>query len=248
MAISLNHLLALDWKTWVLRNNPTDAIPVSIFSYSDSVTTTTQTLWDGLPNVFQFPTNSTTLAIVSTSVTSDSGAKIQISGLDSNWNIIEEIVTLDGASPVSTSNAFHRINSMAMTAPASGNVSNVGIITAKQNSTTLAQINPTIGRTQMGVYSVPSGYTLFVYSVDAYSGDAAANGKHTDFNVKITPNASLTPVTYDLLQTAFFDRFSVQRLVPQIQLQKTDIQWQFAVSQGTQSCSLIVQGMLLANP
>lgn len=248
MAISLNHLLALDWKTWVLRNNPADAIPISIFSYSDQVTTTVRTLWDGLPNVFQFPSNSTTLAVVSTSVTADSGAKVQISGLDSNWDTIEEIVTLDGATPVSTSNVFHRINSMSMTSPASGNVSNIGTITAKQNSTTLAQINPLIGKTQIGVFSVPRNYTFFVYSVDAYSGDAAANGKHCDFNVLITPNASETPVTYDLLQTSFLDRFSVQRLVPQIQLQKTDIQWQFSVSQGTQSCSLIVQGMLLANP
>ena len=248
MAISLNHLLALDWKTWVNRNNPADASPVSIFAYSDSVTTVNRTLWDGLPSTFTLPSTATTMSIGTTAVTADSGARVQISGLDGNWNAITEVVTLDGLTPVVTTNSFIRINSMAMTAPAIGQTSNVGIITAKHNSSTLSQINPSIGRTQAGIYTVPSGYTLFVYSVDAYSGDAAANSKYTTFNVRVTPNASPTPVTFDLLQTAFLDRFSVQRLVPQIQLQKTDIQWQFSVSQGTQSCSLIVQGMLLANP
>ena len=188
------------------------------------------------------------MAITTSVATADSGAKIQINGLDGDWNTVSEIVTMDGLTPVSTTNSFLRVNSMIMTAPATGRNNNVGTISALHSATTVAQINPTIGKTQMGVYSVPSGYTFFVYSVDAYSGDAAANSKYTKFNVVVTPNASPTPVTFDLLQTTFLDRFSVQRLVPQIQYQKTDLQWQFAVSQGTQSCALIVQGMLLANP
>jgi len=135
-----------------------------------------------------------------------------------------------------------------MTAPASDRTSNVGTITAKQNSVTFAQINPAIGRTQAGVYSVPNGYTLFVYSVDCYSGDAGSGTNYVTFNVAVTPNASPTPVTFDLLQTTWLGSFSVQRIVPQIQYQKTDIEWQFKVNNGTQSVSLIVQGMLLKNP
>jgi len=248
MPLSINHLLSLDWKSWSARNTPVDAIPVSIFAFSDSVTTVNRTLWDGLPSVFTLPTTATTMSIGTTAVTADSGAKVQISGLDSDWNAITEIVTLDGLTPVVTTNSFIRINGMAMTSPATGRTSNVGTITAKYNASTLSQINPTIGRTQAGIYTVPSGFTFFVYSVDAYSGDAASSGKYATFNVIVTPNASPTPVTFNLLKTTFFDRFSVQRLVPQIQYQKTDIQWQFEVSQGTQSCSIIVQGMLLANP
>lgn len=237
----------MDWKTWTARNNPSDAIPVSIFAFSDSVTTVSRVLWDGLPSDFSFPTTSTTLSIATTSVTADSGARLLINGLDSNWDIITETVTLGGITPVVTTNSFLRINSMIITAPATGQVSNIGTITAKKNSTTLAQINPTIGRTQGGYYSVPRNYTWFLYSVNCYSGDAAANGKYCKFDARITNNALTQPVTYYLLQTTFLDEFNVQRLVPQLQGEKTDLKWEFSVSQGTQSCSIIVQAMLLKN-
>jgi hypothetical protein len=245
--ISINHLLALDWKTWVCRNNPVDASPVSIFAFSDNVTTQNKTLWDGLPVVWQHPTTATTLSIVTTATTADTGGKILVSGLDSNWDAITESVTLNGVTPVVTTNSFIRVNGLSMTAPASGGTTNVGTITAKHNSITYAQINPLIGKTQAGIYSVPNGYTLFVYSVDCYSGDAGSGTNYVTFNVSVTPNASPTPVTFDLLQTTWLESFSVQRIVPQIQYQKTDIEWQFKVNSGTQSVSLIVQGMLLKN-
>jgi hypothetical protein len=244
--LSINHLLALDWKSWVCRNNPADASPLSIFAFSDNVTTNLRTLWDGLPVVWQHPTTATTLSIVTTAVTADTGGTILINGLDSDWNPITESIILNGTTPVPTTNSFIRVNGLSMTAPASGRTSNVGTITAKANSTTFAQINPTIGRTQAGVYSVPNGYTLLIYSVDAFSGDAGQSN-YVTFDVSVTPNASPTPVTFKLLQTTFLESFSVQRLVPQIQLQKTDIEWEFKVNSGTQTVSLIVQGMLLKN-
>lgn len=246
MPVSINNLLALEWKTWAAKNNPTDALPISIFAFSDSVTTQNKTLWDGLPVSFSFPSSATTMSMVS-SVTHDVNAVVAINGLDSNWNQITESVTLNGTNPVATTNSFLRINGMIMTAPASGHTSNVGIITAKSSAVTYSQINATIGKTQTGIYTVPSGFTLFIYSVNCFSGDAGGGTNYVTFNVKVTPNASPTPVTYDLLQTTWLGSFVVQRLVPQIQLQKSDIQWQFKVNSGTQSVSLIVQAYLMIN-
>jgi len=245
MALSLNHLLALDWKTWASKNSTTDALPISIFAFSDNVTTQNKTLWDGLPVAFSFPSSATTMSMVSTA-TYDVNAVVAINGLDSNWNQINESVTLNGTTPVATTNSFLRINGMTMTAPGSGQTSNAGIITAKSSAVTYSQINATIGKTQTGIYTVPSGFTFFVYSVNCFSGDAGASN-YVTFNVKVTPNASPTPTTYTLLQTTWLEYFTVQRIVPQIQLQKSDIQWQFKVNSGTQTISLIVQGYLIAN-
>ena len=246
MPLSINHLLALEWKTWASRNNPVDAIPVSIFAFSDGVTTQNKTLWDGLPTAYAFPSSATTMAIAS-SVTSDSGAIVAISGLDSNWGMISETVILNGTPAVSTTNSYYRINSFAMITPAVGQISNVGTISAKGGATTYAQINAGVGSMQAGWYSVPSGYSLFVYAVDCYSGDVVAAGKYATFNVRITNHNVVRKMEYDLLQSTFSNSFNVTRIIPQVRTQKSDIEWQFKVSQGTQSVSLIVQAFLMKN-
>jgi len=247
MPVSINHLLSLDWKTWAIKNNPPDAIPVSIFAFSNSVGTGRKTIWDGLPNTYAFPTTATTMAISTTAVTADSGAVVSIAGLDGNWNLISESVTLDGVTPVATSNSFYRINNISMITPGVGQITNVGTIAAAYNSTTYAQINPSIGTSQAGFYSVPSGWSLYVYAVDCYSGDAVVSNKYITFNVLITNHNVARPMTYNLLQTTFSNTFNVTRIVPQIRTQKSDVEWQFATSGGTQSVGLIVQGYLQTN-
>jgi hypothetical protein len=246
MPLSINHLLSLEWKTWASRNNPPDAIPVNIFAYSDSVTTNNKTIWDGLPATYAFPSSASTMGI-SSSVTNDSGGIVAISGLDSNWNMISETVILNGTPPVATTNSYYRINTMSMIVPAVNQITNVGTITAKHNSVTYAEINATIGSMQAGWYSVPSGYSLFVYAVDCYSGDVVAAGKYATFNVRITNHNVVRKMEYDLLQSTFSNSFNVTRIIPQVRTQKSDIEWQFKVSQGTQSVSLIVQAYLLKN-
>jgi hypothetical protein len=134
-----------------------------------------------------------------------------------------------------------------MITPAVGQPHNEGTITAKGGATTYAQINPTIGAMQAGWYSVPSGYSLYIYSVDCYSGDIASNSKYATFNVQVTNYNNIRPMTFDLLQSTFSSSFNVTRIIPQVRTQKSDIEWQFKVSQGTQSVSLIVQAYLMIN-
>lgn len=247
MPVSVNHLLSLEWKTWSAKNNPPDALPVSIFAFSDAADTTSKTIWDGLPTAYSFPTTASTMGISSTSVTGDAGGIVTINGLDSDWNPISETVTLDGVTPVPTINSYYRINMFSMTTPANGNSTNLGTITAKHNSTTYAQINPSIGTMQAGFYSVPSGWSLYIYAVDCYSGDAVVSNKYIKFNSKITNHNGVRPMTYEVLQRNFSNAFDVKYKVPQVRSQKTDIEWQFSTSGGTQSVSLIVQGYLLTN-
>jgi hypothetical protein len=246
MSVSINHLLALEWKTWAAKNNPPDAIPVSLFAFSDQVTTNNRTLWDGLPNTYAFPSSASTMGIAST-VTADSGGIIAINGLDSNWNPISENVTLSGVTPASTTNSFYRINGFSMITPAVGQENNAGIITAKGGATTYAQINATIGAMQAGWYSVPSGYSLYIYAVDCYSGDVVANSKYVTFNVQVTNHNVVRPMKFDLLQSTFSNSFNVTRIIPQVRTQKSDVEWQYKVSQGTHSVSLIVQAYLMIN-
>jgi len=46
-----------------------------------------------------------------------------------------------------------------------------GVVTLKDvtNTTTYAQINTGIGRTQAAIYTVPAGYTFYLSRVDGYT-------------------------------------------------------------------------------
>lgn len=69
-------------------------------------------------NIIPLPTVATAMEVVSDSTADDgspvgSGARIiEIHGLDSNWNEINELVTMDGTTAVDLSNTYIRINNM----------------------------------------------------------------------------------------------------------------------------------------
>ena len=135
---------------------------------------------------------------------------------------------------------------MVLTSPGTSQTSNVGIITAKNGGVTYAQMNAGIGKNQAAVYSVPNGYTMYLYSINAFNGDASA-GNFLNYQVKSTNNALTNPVTLTVLQTSFDSRYQVPRVNPFPYTQKTDIQWQFSTNTGTHHCGLILQGILIDN-
>jgi hypothetical protein len=186
------------------------------------------------------------MTLASTSASDNTQATVLISGLDSTWALQTETVTLNGTTNVTTAKSFLRINSMVLTSPGAGQTSNVGVITAKNGGVTYAQINAGIGKNQAAVYSVPNGYTMYLYSINAFNGDASA-GNFLNYQVKITNNALAIPVTSTVLQTSFDSRYQVPRVNPFPYTQKTDIQWQFSTNSGTHHCGLILQGILMDN-
>jgi len=220
---------------------------VNIFSFSDSVKTTFYTLWELTGTTqYAFPASAAQLVLVSTSASDNTRATILINGLDSSWNQISETIALNGTSNVTTVNSYLRINSMIMTSTGTGQTTNVGTITAKIGATTYAVIAVGIGRSQAAVYSIPNGYTMYLISINAFNGDAAA-GNAINYQVKSTNNAQTNPVTLSVLQTAWDQRYQVIRENVFPYTQKTDVQWQFSTASGTHSVGLILQGILVKN-
>ncbi len=236
-----------DFMTQVARGKVVGASQVNIFAFSDQVKTAYYTLWELTGTTqYAFPAAAVVMTLASTSVSDNTQATVLITGLDSTWNLQTETVTLNGTTNVNTTKSFLRINSMIMPSPGTGQTTNVGIITAKNGGITYAQINAGIGRSQAAIYSVPNGYTMYLYSINAFNGDASA-GKFLNYQVKSTNNSLTNPVTLTVLQTSFDSRYQIIRENPFPYTQKTDVQWQFATNSGTHHCGLILQGILISN-
>ena len=119
----------------------------------------------------------------------DTGS-VNVQGLDNNYNLISEDVSINGLSSISTQYQYKRVFRLKY----SNGTSNVGIITARAGSgtgTVTAQIDAGAGQTLMALYTVPKDYTAYlVYldiTVDANKVahiDLKAREPSTDFRIK----------------------------------------------------------------
>ena len=213
----------------------------NIYGYQTAVTTTNIPLWENAA-AYVYPVAATSMNLVSTNAADT--ATITISGLDANFKPITEAVVLNGTTAVATINAFIRVNSMQVSV---GSLTNpAGTITLKDptNTTTYAQINTGIGRTQMSIYTVPAGYTFYLSRVDCNS---SFNGNNANYVTYKNYNISSTGVVTVTQQSPFTAWYHAQRVMPRAFAEKTDIQFQFQTSAGTAAVNCSVEGWLIKN-
>lgn len=104
----------------------------------------------------------------------DANKIVTVIGLDAEYNDTQESITLTAASNNTGVVIFKRVF-RAFVADGETNVGNIDI---QKNSTTVARITAANGQTLMAVYTVPAGYTGFLYkgTASAQSGaDATGN-------------------------------------------------------------------------
>jgi hypothetical protein len=191
---------------------------------------------------YVFPTSAVIMTVVSTSATDTGTAQVLISGLDANHDAITEVVTLNGTSSVTTTNAFLHINNVRLISAASGQLTNVGTITVVNNGVTYAKILPSVGQTQMSQYTVPAGYSFYLTRVNSY---AQQNGKADNFNTYsvVVSNS----VSYTVLQAPYFDVYEAMRVGPFKYAEKTSIQWRSRTHTSTSAVGMVIEGYLVKN-
>lgn len=207
---------------------------VNIYGYQSSVTTTQIPLWENA-TAYTFPSSAVVMTLASSSA-SDTAVKIQISGLDANYNAISEIVSLNGTTGVTTTNSYLRINSLMTT---SGNA--VGTVTAKNGGTTYAQINIGFGRSLMSIYTVPNGFDFWLARVSTNSSFNGNNGNYVFYQNQSTNNG-VNITTTKAPFTSFYDAL---RVMPRMFAGKTDLQFLFNTSAGTAAVNCAVEGYLI---
>jgi hypothetical protein len=154
------------------------------FGNNPIVGNTLETIWaEG--GLYSYLTAATVLKVSSASTDDTSagtGARtVQLYGLDGDYNEINELVTLNGQTPVNTTQSFLRINRMIVRSAGSGGV-NAGVIYAGTGTVTTgvpanvyASVNGVTGANQslMALWTVPAGYTAYLLQYDVSNGTSS---------------------------------------------------------------------------
>src|SRR5210317_1936199 len=154
------------------------------FGQNASVGNSIETIWlqGGL---YVYPPSATTMTVSSSNANDTSagtGARtIQISGLDGSYNEISETITMNGQTPVTTSNSYLRMNRAIVLTAGSGGVNagiiyvGTGTVTAGVPANKYTTINGDgTNQTLQAFWTVPAGYTAYVYQTNISTGSSSA--------------------------------------------------------------------------
>lgn len=168
-------------------------------------------------------TTAETMDIVSDSaddtVSGGTGARVlRLSGVDDNGDLITEIVTLNGLTPVTTTQSFKEINRFLVAASGSANW-NVGniTITSSGTATTQGYLVATHSISQQSHFYIPNGYTGFQVNHDfsVYRKIGGAGTRAAEFEIDVFNSIAESQshvVTVGLSSTGS----GVSRIVPRI--------------------------------
>ena len=177
----------------IMTDRATGIGNINKFGRNPAVATGDEVIWDGSTATWAAPTAAGVHAIISddpNDAAAGTGAlTVEVYGLDPNYNLQNETVTLAALDPnsanvaVNTTNSYTMIHRMTV-ATAGGGGANVGVITATFDPNTVntvtAQINAGNNQTLMAIYMIPGDKTGFITNYyatvnkDATPGTAAA--------------------------------------------------------------------------
>jgi hypothetical protein len=135
-------------------------------------TNTTGTVWDVGDTIYPWSAWATAGTItIDRADVADANKQVTVVGLDANYNALTETITLTNATGNASTNSFIRVFRAFIV----DGTTNVGLISIKRNSTTIAAITAGKGQTLMSVYTIPAGYTGYMFK-GTCTAQAGADG------------------------------------------------------------------------
>lgn len=224
-----------DEKLNVARGLVRDASVRNIFGFNTQLGSSYIPLWENA-TTYTYPTSNTAMGIKSSNA-ADS-CTVRVIGLDSNYDIVAENVTVSGTANTALSTSFFRINDLITIA---GNTAN-GTVTLTGGSTIYGQINPGVGKNQASIFTVPRGHRFFLNRIDAFCATASLNNRILFFRNRVLLHNG---VSFNVAETTFLDKMNIQRQYPFAYDEKTDIQLQGKASGGSQEYGVFGEGILI---
>lgn len=218
-------------------------VPFFKFGFNAAVGTSEETVWDQ-GGIYAYPSSATVMKVSS----SDNGdtSTVEISGLDSDYNEITETVTITGQTAVNTTNSFLRVFRAKVTAdePSGDIYVGTGTVTSGVPATKYAKITAGENQTLMALWTVPAGYTAYLYQGTISSGTTAAN-KFATTRLKVRPFGEVFQTKAIVtLHNSFVD-FDFGVPVPITE--KSDIEARALVSSGTDAISVTFSIIYIKN-
>lgn len=140
------------------------------FGLNTAVGGSFETIWDG-NNTYTYPSSAGTATVTSSNTSADNGGTVEVEGLDANYDVAKETITIGGSAG---STSFIRVYRAVMKTANTGNA-NVGVITVTVSSTTVAKIQAGYGQTLMCVYTVPRNHIAYLMQIDIGSSKDLEN-------------------------------------------------------------------------
>jgi hypothetical protein len=226
--------------------------PFCQFGFNSAVGTSYETVWiEG--GTYAFPAAASVMKVSSSSATDDkdsTGAHtVLIEGLDASYNLISEVVTLEGQTAQNTTNSYLRVNKMTVLTAGSGGTS-VGVIYAGTGDVTAGVPAVVVNRTgvnsnesESAFYTVPDGYSAYITRWSMSSGNATAEAS-TQFVLRVRPSGGVFGIKA-LYYTPGNGIYECEAFYPVALPAKADIEIRAAASAGSSSASTQLQILLI---
>jgi len=186
---------------------------VQKFGYNTAVGTVFETIWEN-GSLYAYPTTATTAVATSTS-TDDNDSLLHIYGLDSNYDLADEVITVGGSA---STTSFIRVFRSVLTNANTG-VVNVGKITTTVNSLPVSVVDVGYGQSLQAIYTIPRNYRGYLMSIDV----GTSKQKEVEAKFMQKPINGNTFQTKSLI-TSFGTPFRKDYLVPEILSEKSDLE------------------------
>jgi hypothetical protein len=232
----------IDWHSAVALGKSGGNSVRNIFGYNAAIPATFTPAWE-LAEQYPYPTAAITMTLRWD--TADADYTVLIKGLDANYDEIQETITLT-ATPVTqtTQNQYLRINDLIVVGNNNGGfgspTNNINLTNA-DNTATYARIDAGTGKSQASIYTVPRGYQFALLRISAFCASASLNNRTLGFrNVARLK----TGVILRVAQTEFLEQMIIDRQLPFVYDECTDIEFQLKGSSGTQFVGVFGEGIL----
>ena len=185
---------------------------INKFGYRESIPSSYQTIWDGTAD-YTYAAAGTVLAVAD-NTTSDNNGTVEVQGLDQNYSLVTETLTIGGAA---SSNQFLRVFRATMITANTG-TTNVDEVRIKRATTDLAIILAGAGQTLMSLYTIPAGKTGYLIRLQ---GNVDANNDALFRLISRPLNGSFNVKGQF---GVFASGFTVDYPIPLVFTEKTDLQ------------------------
>ena len=166
---------------------------------------------------YTFPTSASTLTVTSTNSGQDNGGTVLVTGLDANYNEVEETITIGQTGSVS----FFRVNRARMVEAGSGNDVNEGNIRIRIGSNDVGYIPAEFGQTNQAVYTVPAGHNAYIFQID---GGVDEKEKPQHLRLMATDNTATNPSRRSIMYFVFETSYANHNMTVPIEVtEKTDL-------------------------
>jgi len=187
------------------------------FGYNGEIQNVEETIWD-VGGLYAYPSSAVTMTATSSAGASDEDVEVTIQGLDTNYAELSETVTLNASGTATTTGSFLRVY-RAFVSSSSASSGNISIT---NSSTTYAYISIADQQTLMALWTVPAGYTAYLFQIDTTAFTIQNNKVATIRMLTREVNGVLrTQNKFDLFEGSYHQDITCPQPIPE----KTDIEF-----------------------